>query len=179
MTFDAAFQALHDFYILASTGSATLVGLLFVGLSLHLRTVIAVPEVRSLARFTLSNFGTVLFSSMFLVINEGPIAAGYQLIGVALITIVVVSSSVVSIFRARRGLPASRMERVRIILRFGSSALGYIAVGAAGVLVLAGQIDLFMFVIEVSLLLLLVVALRNTWDLLVTVAELTVEDGKP
>jgi hypothetical protein len=48
---------LRDFYILAGTGAATLVGLLFVGLSLHLRVVIVTSEVRSLARVTLANFG--------------------------------------------------------------------------------------------------------------------------
>ena len=171
MTFDAAYKTLHDFYVLSATGSATLVGLLFVGLSLHLRTVIAVAEVRSLARFTLSNFGTVLFASMFLVINEGEMTNGYQLIGIALVTMVVVSSSVASLFRGTQRLTRNRADRVRILLRFGSSAVGYVAVGAAGVLLLANQVALFMLVIEVSFVLLLVVSLRNTWDLLVTVAE--------
>jgi len=53
----------HDFYIVAGTSSATLVGLLFVGLSLHLREVLSRSEVRSLARVTLANFGIVLFVS--------------------------------------------------------------------------------------------------------------------
>jgi hypothetical protein len=44
----------HDFYMLAGAASATLVGLLFVGLSLHLRIVVTTSEVRSLARVTSS-----------------------------------------------------------------------------------------------------------------------------
>jgi hypothetical protein len=79
--FQTAASDLHDFFILASTASATLVGLLSVSLSLHLKIVIAAPEVRSVARVTLANFGTVLFVSLFLVINQGPTTAGLQLIG--------------------------------------------------------------------------------------------------
>jgi len=40
MSYSTAAGDLRDFYILAGTAAATLVGLLFVGLSLHLRTVI-------------------------------------------------------------------------------------------------------------------------------------------
>ena len=58
----------HDFYIVAATAAATLVGLLFVGLSLHLRAVLSHSEVRSLARVTLANFGLILFVSLFMVI---------------------------------------------------------------------------------------------------------------
>jgi len=46
--------------MLAGTAAATLVGLLFVGLSLHLRAVLSRSEVRSLARVTLANFGLIL-----------------------------------------------------------------------------------------------------------------------
>ena len=41
MSFQTALSGWHDFYILAGTAAATLVGLLFVGLSLHLRIVVA------------------------------------------------------------------------------------------------------------------------------------------
>jgi len=46
VSFQAAVGGWHDFYLLAGTAAATLVGLLFVGLSLHLRIVIASSEVR-------------------------------------------------------------------------------------------------------------------------------------
>jgi hypothetical protein len=45
VTYPTAASDLRDFYILAGTAAATLVGLLFVGLSLHLRTVITTTEV--------------------------------------------------------------------------------------------------------------------------------------
>ena len=70
----------HDFYIVAGTAAATLVGLLFVGLSLHLRTVLSRVEVRSLARVTLANFGFLLFVSLFMVIHQDSTAVSPQLI---------------------------------------------------------------------------------------------------
>src|SRR6478672_2514111 len=50
----------HDLYVTVGAAAATLVGLLFVGLSLHIRVVVAHPEVRSLARVTLTDFFVVL-----------------------------------------------------------------------------------------------------------------------
>jgi hypothetical protein len=50
VSYQTAVSGWHDFYLLAGTASATLVGLLFVGLSLHLRIVVTSSEVRSLAR---------------------------------------------------------------------------------------------------------------------------------
>ena len=178
VTFEAASRDLHDFLILAGTSAATLVGLLFVGLSLHLRVVIAVAEVRSLARFTLANFGAVLFAAMFMVINQDRVSAAFQLIGIALVTMVIVAPSLFSMIRGPQGLATSRSERMRIILRFGVSIAGYVAVGAAGILLLVQQVLPFMILLEATLATLLLVALRNTWDLLVTVGEITLEDDE-
>jgi len=75
MPFGILAQRWHDFYVVAGTAAATLVGLLFVGLSLHLRTVLSGSEVRSLARVTLANFGLLLFVSLFMVIPQGSSAA--------------------------------------------------------------------------------------------------------
>src|SRR5205807_10507970 len=66
MIYQAALAGWHDFFILAGTASATLAGLLFVGLSLHLRIVVTTSSVRSLTRVTLANFGAVLFVSLFM-----------------------------------------------------------------------------------------------------------------
>jgi hypothetical protein len=167
---------LRDFYILAGTGAATLVGLLFVGLSLHLRVVIAASEVRSLARVTLANFGAVLFASLFLVINEGQTTAALQLIGVGIVSLIVTVPSLVAAARTTQSLDMRRMDRARLVLRFGLSAFGYLALIGAGILLLASLFIAFEVVVEVTLVLLLVISLRNTWDLLVTVGEVTLGD---
>jgi len=167
---------LHDFYILAGTASATLVGLLFVGLSLHLRIVLTAAEVRSIARVTLANFGAVLFVALFLVINEDPTSAGWQLIGAGIVSLVITRPSLVTAAQSEgRSLDMRRRDRFRLLLRFGFSTLSYVAITGAGVLLLASQFSTFEVVIVVATVVLLLISLRNTWDLLVTVGEVTLE----
>src|SRR5207253_10425095 len=94
-------QRWHDFYIIAGTAAATLVGLLFVGLSLHLRAVLSRSEVRSLARVTLANFGLILFVSLFMVIPQGPTGASQSLIGAGVFSLIVIAPSIVAAGRSR------------------------------------------------------------------------------
>ena len=173
MSYQADVAGWHDFYIMAGTASATLVGLLFVGLSLHLQIVITASEVRSLARVTLANFGAVLFAALFMVIPQGPTAAGSQLIGVGLVSLVIAGPSLVGAVRSREwSFQMSAMQRLRVALRFGLSSLSYLAIIAAGILLLSSVSAAFS-VLLIATVLLLVVSLRNTWDLLVTVADVT------
>ena len=173
MSYQAEVVGWRDFYILAGTASATLVGLLFVGLSLHLRIVVTTSEVRSLARVTLANFGAVLFVALFLVIPEGPSDAGWQLIGAGLVSLVVAAPSLISAVRSREWtFQMSLMQRVRVTLRFGLSGVGYLAIIVAGAL-LQSSLTAAFTVLLITTLVLLFVSLRNTWDLLVTVADVT------
>ena len=64
-------------------------------------------------------------------------------------------------------------DRARLVLRFGLSCAGYLGIVAAGVLLLTADISAFSIVLVVALVVLLIVSLRNTWDLLVTVGEVT------
>jgi hypothetical protein len=173
--YQSAASDLRDFYILAGTASATLVGLLFVGLSLHLRVVIAAPEVRSLARVTLANFGAVLFVTLFMVIAEPQTAAAWQLIVLGIVSL---ASSMPSLIAAGRSQASSlgmrRIDRARVVLRFGLSAAGYLAFVVAGVLLLSSLVSAFVLVLVSAIVVLLLISLRNTWDLLVTVAQVTV-----
>ncbi|HXO59394.1 MAG TPA: hypothetical protein VN834_06290, partial [Candidatus Acidoferrum sp.] len=147
--------------------------LLFVGLSLHLQIVITASEVRSLARVTLANFGAVLFAALFMVIPQGPTAAGSQLIGVGLVSLVIAGPSLVAAVRSREwSFQMSVMQRLRVTLRFGLSSLSYLAIIAAGILLLSSVSAAFSLLL-IATVLLLVVSLRNTWDLLVTVADVT------
>jgi hypothetical protein len=163
---------LHDFYILAGTSAATLVGLLFVGLSLHLRTVIEASEVRSLARVTLANFGAVLFVSLFMVITEDQSTAALQLIGSGLVSLVITAPSLVSAARSDgQSLQMRGRDRARLVLRFGLSCVSYLAIISAGTLLLLALTSAFALTLVIAIVVLLVVSLRNTWDLLVTVGE--------
>ena len=176
MPYQTVASNLHDFYILAGTGAATLVGLLFVGLSLHLRIVVAASEVRSLARTTLANFGAVLFVSLFMVITEDRSAAALQLVGSGVVSRVITAPSLVMAARNGRSMEMRRLDRARLILRFGLSGVSYLAIIAAGVLLLLSFNSAFETTLVTAIVVLLVVSLRNTWDLLVTVGDVTLGD---
>ncbi len=176
MSYQAELSGLHDFYLLAGTASATLVGLLFVGLSLHLRIVVTTSEVRSLARVTLANFGAVLFVAIFMVIPEDRSVAGLQIIGAGLVSLGVAAPSLIAAARRRDwSFQMSPMQRVRVVMRFGVSAMSYLAIIVAGILLLSSHDSAFSWLL-IATVVLLVVSLRNTWDLLVTVADVTQPD---
>ncbi len=163
----------HDFYILAGTASATLVGLLFVGLSLHLRIVIASSEVRSLARVTLANFGAILIVTLFMVIPDDQPTAAFALIASGVTSLVIATPSLLTATRSgARTLQMRRRDRARLILRFGLSGASYVAVIIAGGLLFSSLTPAFAWLV-VAIIVLLIVSLRNTWDLLVTVGDVT------
>jgi hypothetical protein len=166
----------HDFYILAGTAAATLVGLLFVGLSLHLRIVIASSEVRSLARVTLANFGAILFVTLFMVIPDDESTAAFALIASGVASLVIATPSLVAAAqRGERSLQMRGRDRARLILRFGLSAASFVAIIVAGGLLFSSSSSAFTWLV-VAILVLLIVSLRNTWDLLVTVGDFTLRD---
>jgi hypothetical protein len=166
-------QRWHDFYIIAGTAAATLVGLLFVGLSLHLRAVLSRSEVRSLARVTLANFGLILFVSLFMVIPQGSSSVSPELLGSGAFSLTVIVPSLLAASRS----PTRTLRSYQLVLRFGFSALGYAGVIVAGVLLGSGSDDAALSWLVVVAIVLLVVSLRNSWDLLVSVGAAL--DGEP
>ena len=79
--------------------------------------------------------------------QEGPQTAAWQLVGSGLATIVFVTPSLVAAFgTSDRKFEIAQGDRVRLVLRFGLSAVGYVAIIVAGFLLLASQIDAFVVV---------------------------------
>ena len=124
MPYQVLAERWHDFYIVAGTAAATLVGLLFVGLSLHLRAVLSRAEVRSLARVTLANFGCILFVSLFMELRQGSSAVSPQLIGAGAFSLAVIAPSLVAAGRSR----TRTLRPYQLVLRFGLSGLAYVGV---------------------------------------------------
>ena len=86
----------HDFYALTGMAAGSLGGLLFVGLSLHLRVVITHPEVRALARMTLTSFGITLVLSLFMMIPETvPQNTGWELVILGAVGVLLILRSLV------------------------------------------------------------------------------------
>ena len=171
MPFRGLIQSWHDFYIVAGTGSATLVGLLFVSLSLHLRTVVTRSEVRALARATLVNFALVLLVALFVVIPQDASSVGLQLEISGAVSAVIIAAPVVAASRSRGRIVPTPL----LVARFVLSVLGYAGIVIAGGLLTAGSYSAGFASLASATLILLLISLRNTWDLLVSVGEATME----
>ncbi|MGH7685796.1 MAG: hypothetical protein ACREN2_03135 [Candidatus Dormibacteria bacterium] len=175
MPYQAAVQGWRDFYLVAGGASATLVGLLFVGLALHLRTVVSRADVRSLARVTLTNFTVVLLAALFSVIPQGQEGASQELIISGVVSAIIIAPSVAAAARAR----TRTLSLFHLVMRFGLSVAGYAGIVAAGALLGAGEIETGLTVLCASSITLLVISLRNSWDLLVSVGAATLEHRPP
>jgi hypothetical protein len=169
MSYGETIQGWHDFYVTAGAAAATLVGLLFVGLSLHIRVVVSHPDVRSLARATLTDFFVVLLVALVVLAptTNAPTTATW-LIGVGVVSLVLVVRPALQGFRTRR--PRTLGLWV-LISRFGLSALCFVGVVITGVVFGRGDFESGLTGLLVLVIALLVIAVRNTWDLLVTVAD--------
>jgi hypothetical protein len=167
-------QRWRDFYIVSGTAAATLVGLLFVGLSLHLGAVLSRPEVRALARMTLANFGLMLFLSLFMLIPQSATATSRFLITGGIFSIAVIVPSLLSTIRSR----TRTLGRWEPYVRSATSAVAYAAVIVAGWLLGCGSLDAAFRTLLVVVLVLAAVSLRNSWDLLVSVGAATLEEQR-
>ena len=169
MSYAATVQRWHDFFLVEGGASATLVGLLFVGLSLHLRAVVTRADVRGLARVTMTNFALGLLASLFIVIPQSRSGASSQLIVSGAVSLAIVAPSLVSAARTREWTLNARS----LIMRFGLSVLCYVGVAVAGIELAAGSVDSAFVWLAGSVVAVLTTSLRNTWDLLVTVGAAT------
>jgi hypothetical protein len=170
MTFQTTLLGWHDFYSITGMAAASLVGLLFVGLSIHLRVVVSRPDVKSLARVTLTSFALSLFVSIFMVIPESdPAATGWQLISLGAIACLLIVRSLIAGVRSRVRI----IEVRRLALRFGLTFLSYVLLITAGGVLVGGNYRTGLGLLVGVAVLILVTTLRNVWDLLVTVGAAT------
>jgi hypothetical protein len=169
MSYGPTILSWHDFYVTVGAAAATLVGLLFVGLSLHIRVVVSHPDVRSLARATLMDFFVVLLVALVVLApTTNARATATWLIAIGVVSLVLV------VRPALRGFRTGRPRTLRIgvlISRFGLSALCFAGVAITGVVFGRGDFESGLTGLLVLVIVLLVIAVRNTWDLLVTVAD--------
>jgi 4-amino-4-deoxy-L-arabinose transferase-like glycosyltransferase len=168
----------HDFYLLAGTASVTLVGLLFVALSLHLEILLHDHRAHLLvyARQTLLSYTYVLLLSLlFLVPREGT-----RTLSVTITALSVVAMAI-TIHMAREGmksvgpqhdLKSLLRRRTRILL------IGYLLAGACGVLMLLRRDPQMANLMVSPVCLLLGNAANSSWDLLVQVGRLKRNDAR-
>ena len=169
MGFSEGVQSWHDFYLMLGAAAATLAGLLFVGLSLHIRVVVSHPDVRALARVTLTDFIVIVLIALAVLAPENDsIGLFYWMVSLGVTSLVLIARPALSGI-GRSGRRAIGLRT--LVARFGLSAFAFVAVAGTGVLFATGDYrDGLIGLVPVAVLL-LIVAVRNTWDLLVTIAD--------
>lgn len=87
--FAAIIEGWHDFYMLAGSAAATLLGLLFVAVSLHIDTIAKARKSGDVIEFvqrTLSNFLVILaFAFVFTIPRQSPYGTGIPLLLIGLL----------------------------------------------------------------------------------------------
>jgi hypothetical protein len=169
--FAAALEHWHDFYLLAGTAAATLLGLLFVALSMHLELVVREDAVhlRVLAREAFYSFMFVLLLSLILLIPDThPRPMGVELAGMgAMRLVLLVIGQRTSAASVGHGFNRRQVRR-RILP----------AIVAAGMLIASGvmisrrtDVDDGLMFIVMTCAVLLATATASAWDLIMRVGE--------
>ena len=161
----------HDFFLLTGTAAVTLVGLLFVSISLHVESLVADghEHLLELARATLSCFVFVLVLSLEVLIPAVPrrVLAG-QMVVLGVIFAAVTTRTL--IFARVTSHPHFTLTRFR--RRLLVPVLGYVWVALCGWLLLKSHDPQTLPAVLGGVILLLVSALSTSWELLVRVARI-------
>jgi hypothetical protein len=162
----------HEFYGLLGTAAAALVALLFVAASIG--ASVLTPERAGATRTFLSpvvfHYTNILFLSLIALIpHQGPTSFGLT-VGIA--AAISLSYSVVIFVRVMRDTIADLADRVA----YGAVPVAAYAAGlVAARLFLTQSATAGLYVLAAAALLLLVVNIRNAWDLMLALARRATE----
>ena len=158
-------ESWHDFYMTAGGASAALVGLLFVGVSLHLDAVVSRPDVRATARGA--------FQSLVAILARVAARAGAPVhacdLGKALVALALVG--LLGAIRDARGMWGSSLllGARKAVQKLGFRFAGLVLLLAVGILFLNGKPGRRLAAAVVFLL--LASSAQTAWSLLIEVAE--------
>jgi hypothetical protein len=159
----------HDFYILIGTASATLLGLLFVSLSLN-ADAISHPtnkDLRALAEQSFSNFIFVLsYAIIFLIPNQDQMGLGLPLLGVGGTGLGI---TLAHYLRTRTTLPRV-WKGSNITRRFIAPAICHLVLIITAVNLMFGVTSGLNWLVPVMIVLIIVSSI-NAWDLLLRLRE--------
>ena len=169
---DPMLQALHEwqnFYLLAGTGSATLMGLLFIAVSLGTHLVSAHEKgVRMFVTPTLVHLMLVLLLALVMLVpTHTTLSLVVSLLGIGLGSTAYSAQLSLHMLRAPDGEEVNRNHWVwHAALPLGS----YITIVAVAVWLLTGMV-FALNGLAVSAILLLIIGLHNAWDLVLWLAR--------
>lgn len=166
-------DAWHDFYLMAGGASAALLGLLFVALTLQIRSITARehPELRATAELILGDYVLILvLSFVALLPRQTDVSLGVALVFVGLYGVVRTAYQILYVRRGGKGLgPQFRL------LTVSTPAIASGALLIIGLLVASGREDLIS-VLALIVIVLAVVGTRGAWDLLIELPSRRRED---
>jgi hypothetical protein len=168
-TFTQAVEGWHDFYMMIGTAAATLVGLLFVSLSLNIDAITRKEnaDLRMLAEQTFSSFiYVILFAVFFLIPDQGSQGLGLPLLGVGGLGLY---STVSHFFKTRYKQPRV-WGRGNVALRFAAPTLCFASLMIIAVSALLDRTNGLYWLVPVMILL-IVSASWNAWALLLRLCE--------
>lgn len=153
---------LHDFFITLGGGSAALLGLLFVAVSVNARHIVSHEDTKELARQTFITFVSVLIYALFMLL---PQPLGYLAfeIGIASAIMVLIAGPRFVRSLVRRG---DHLPRRTQILRYGLTLALQLVILAAAVELERGDVNAASWLIGTEIAL-LVGAVRNSWEMLI------------
>jgi hypothetical protein len=167
--FTQAIEGWHDFYLMIGAAAATLVGLLFVSLSLNVDAITR-PEnadLRMLAAQTFTSFICVVaFSVLFLIPDQGPNGLGLPLLGIGGYGLYMTASQ---FSQTRRKRPRA-WGRGGVARRFVVPILCFGTLVVIAVSVLLRRTDGLYWLVPVMILL-IVSASSNAWELLMRLGK--------
>jgi hypothetical protein len=167
--FTRAVEGWHDFYLMIGAAAATLVGLLFVSLSLNVDAITR-PEnddLRMLAAQTFTSFICVIaFSVLFLIPDQGPAGLGLPLLGIGGYGLYKTASQ---FSQTRRKRPRA-WGRGSVARRFVIPIVCFVTLVIIAGSVLLGQTDGLYWLVPVMILL-IVTASSNAWELLMRLGK--------
>jgi hypothetical protein len=172
-TFSSTIASWQTFYMLAGTASATLVGLLFVAVSLHIDLVgeSGAATILSTARRTFSRFIIiVIVALLFLVPKLNPQGLGLPLLALGIVDALWSLWLVRVVIRARKRSVGLQDVVNRILLPVVlplASSIGLMTVAAT---VLASETSYLYWMVPI-IALVLANAATNAWDLMLGLAR--------
>jgi hypothetical protein len=164
--FSQQIQEWQMFFATVAGASATLMGLIFLSLSLNLEAVRKAKDesLGQIAWQTFTNFFfLIMFAFVFLVPRQTPLGVGLPLL---LICVVAIAITLARTIRAKMAGAALN----NVLIESVPSLAAFIGMAAITVLLLLGIADNLMWLLPVVIVL-LAVAVRNAWSLLVGVSR--------
>jgi hypothetical protein len=172
-TFAQTVDSWHDFYMMIGTAAATLVGLLFVSLSLNVDAITRQEnaELRLLAAQSFAGFlNVVMLAVLFLIPDQGPHGLGLPLLGISGYGLF---ETIRRFFKTRRTGPHA-WAISGVAGRFAMSSLCFVTLLIIAASVLLGGTHGLYWLVPVMIVL-VVAASRNAWDLLLRLREPAIE----